>query len=97
MDGAVPQVYIGLILGVFISFCLSIRQLWLAWKGDGSDVIRNEKQVLSKRNLICSGALLFITIYVSGTIIGQGPLIHVVLVQFLMVLLVYIKIRMKEI
>jgi len=92
MDGAVPQIYIGLVVGVFISLSLSIMQLWLSWKGGDT----NKKLIISKRNLICSGTLFIITVYFSGTIIGYGPLVYIVPIQLLIVLIVYIKLGWKN-
>ena len=91
MDGAVPHIYITLVLGVGVSLILTLAQLWFVLTNKKTYEFQRKKLNVSKYNIYLASFLLATFIYFHTTIIGYGPLRYVIPVQFLFVLLIYIR------
>lgn len=93
MDGIVPIVYIVLFLGAVFSLGLFVLQGYFWYRGTGSNTLVNKKLFVSKVNLICTVIILLLTMFSKKTIIGYGPLLYVIPIQFIIASLIYIGLR----
>lgn len=92
MDGSIPIIYISLVIGSFISFCLLIAQSWLKFSRPDD---KKKALTFSKSNLILTSSLTLVFLYFKSSIIGYGALTFILPIELLLVLLLYIKPRYK--
>lgn len=76
MDGAVPIIYIVLVIGILVSFFMSAQVMYIHLTAEKNNQTNSESK--AKRSLIISTALLMLWVIAKDTIIGYGPLLYLV-------------------
>ena len=95
MDGIVPIIYIILFLGSVFSLVLSVVQGYFRYKGAGSNSLNHKKLLVSKANFIWTMIIFSLLMLSKDTIIGYGPLMYIIPIQFIIASLIYIGSRNK--
>jgi hypothetical protein len=86
---ALPIIYIGLCLAVFISFCFLIYYFWLLYRSKINADYAETARIILKINMFLVSVIFLITMISKETIIGYDFLMFIVPMLFSFVLFLF--------